>query len=166
MYITVKEASLLLEMKEPRLRDLLQKGRVKGAYKSGHYWLIPTYDGLPRISEGKRGPKGTWKTKRGLKTTRIHVNGQHIQDNQKVQKNKSKKEQYLKPVITIKANENFYAKSLEIPYPCRIIYQPHDPLKCGAVLWIEVLGDDLISIQPPCNLMKYQDIPKVNMEKF
>ena len=102
---------------------MLQQGRVKGAYKSGRCWLIPLYNGLPHISKGKRGRAGTWKTQRLPKKTIIHINGNNIKQNIK----KSPEER--KPVIAIKGAKNIYAKALEIPYPCRIVYQPDKPLR-------------------------------------
>ncbi len=62
MYIHTTEAAKLLGIIPRRLLDLLQKGRVVGAYKSGRCWIIPLFDGLPKIIPGKRGRTGTWKT--------------------------------------------------------------------------------------------------------
>ena len=44
--------------------------------------------------------------------------------------------------------------ALEIPAPCRVVYQPDKPLDCGAKVWIEVLDFDLEVIQPPGNIAR------------
>lgn len=163
MYVHTPQAAKLLNISRRRLLDLLQKGRVIGAYKSDRYWLIPLNDGLPQIVPGKRGRKGQWKTKKPqTKRTVVHINKNHIQQN-----NKSTVECH-KPVIAVKtyrssqlphkrngskAIANVYVRVLEIPYPCRVVYQPDNPLSCGAKVWIEVMGEDLISLQPPGNLV-------------
>ena len=177
MYVTTGEATKLLNISSRRLLDLLQKGRVVGAYKSGRYWLIPLNNGLPQIIAGKRGRRGTWNTSATEKKTIVHINKNHIQQNT------HRTESTRKPVIAIKnkkcsqgkASANLYARSLEIPYPCRIVYQPDNPLhslgarslasyadagshRCGAKVWIEVLGGDLIAIQPPGHLIPYSMI--------
>lgn len=169
MYVHTGEAARLLNIPRRRLLDLLQKGRVIGAYKCGHCWIIPLYDGLPQIVAGKRGRKGQWRTQKKTpsKKTIVHINKNHIQQN--ARKTAAKK----KPVIAVKtykdsqatnksnsskAIASMYARSLEIPYPCRIVYQPDNPLCCGAKVWIEVLGRDLIAIQPPGNLVAYSAI--------
>ena len=153
MYVIASQAALLLQIPYRRLLELLGKGRVKGAYKSGRFWLIPLYNGLPNIIPGKRGRKGQWVKTRLPRKTIVHVNRNRIEAN----KNKTPEER--KEVITVKKirdnlskdkndrNRNFYTNYLEIPYPCRIIYQPDKPLKCGAHLWIEVLGDNLDKLQ-------------------
>ena len=157
MYVIASQAALLLKISHGRLLELLGKGRVKGAYKSGRFWLIPLYRGLPLIIPGKRGKKGTWVKTISPKKTIVHVNRNRIEANKK----KSPEER--EEVIAVKKsssnsspgkkgkNGNFYTNYLEIPYPCRIIYQPDKPLGCGAHLWIEVLGDnlDLLQYQPP-----------------
>ena len=61
MYLHTTQAASLLEISPRRLRQLLQQGRVKGAYKTGKYWLIPLYNGLPQVIKAKRGRAGTWK---------------------------------------------------------------------------------------------------------
>lgn len=155
MYIHTSEAAKLLNISRRRLLDLLQKGRVIGAYKSGRCWLIPINDGLPQIVAGKRGRGGQWQKKTTSKRTIVHINKNHIQQNSR------KAASSRKPVIAIKtykghgekAIASVYVRSLEIPYPCRVVYQPDNPLSCGAKVWIEVLGDDLIALQPPGNLI-------------
>ncbi|MGK7892098.1 MAG: DNA-binding protein, partial [Xenococcus sp. (in: cyanobacteria)] len=54
MYVMTTQAASLLQISSRRLRTLLQKGRVVGAYKSGKFWLIPLYEGLPVITKAKR----------------------------------------------------------------------------------------------------------------
>ena len=146
MYVHTTKAASLLNISPRRLLQILQQRRVKGAYKSGKFWLIPLYNGLPVIIEGKRGCKGTWKTTKKPRKTVVHINGHKIRNNSK----ESCKEK--EPVIAIKGKKNLYAHQLEIPYPCRIVYQPNQPLSCGARVWIEVLGCDLELVQPPGNI--------------
>ncbi|MEM6611292.1 MAG: hypothetical protein AAF652_03375 [Cyanobacteria bacterium P01_C01_bin.72] len=40
MYLHTKEAASLLKISSTRLRQLLQQGRVKGAYKTGRFFLV------------------------------------------------------------------------------------------------------------------------------
>ncbi|MEM6614763.1 MAG: hypothetical protein AAF652_21475 [Cyanobacteria bacterium P01_C01_bin.72] len=40
MYLHTTEAASLLKISPARLRQLLQQGRVKGAYKTGRYVLV------------------------------------------------------------------------------------------------------------------------------
>ncbi len=48
-YIATKEAAFLLNISVVRLRQLLQQGRVVGAYKQGRCWLIPLKKECPRL---------------------------------------------------------------------------------------------------------------------
>ncbi len=137
MYVHTTKAASLLEISSRRLRKLLAEGRVVGAYKSGKFWLIPLYEGMPVITTVKRGQKGTWKV--GKKTSRVivHINKNAIQGNIK------KKPEEREAVIGIKGSQLGYVNHLEIPAPCRIVYSPDKPLGCGARVWIEVLGINL-----------------------
>ena len=137
MYVHTTEAASFLEISSRRLRQLLQQGRVKGAYKSGKFWLIPLYNGMPQIIKAKRGQAGTWKTGKLQKKTIVHINSNKIKQN--VKKSKEQRE----PVIAVKGSNKSYVHQLEIPAPCRIIYDPDKPLDCGARVWIEVLDCDL-----------------------
>ena len=63
--------------------------------------------------------------------TRIHVNQAKIRANRKVK-------QAREPVITVKDyKKNRYAHEVVIKGPCRVLYRPCSPLKCGATVWIE-----------------------------
>ncbi len=160
MYVITSEAALLLDIPHRRLLDLLKKGRVKGAYKSGRFWLIPLYNGLPQIIPGKRGRKGSWDKTILPKKIIVHVNRNRIEAN----KNKSPEER--EDVIAVKStsktsskhqnqkNGNFYTNHLEIPYPCRIIYRPNKPLHCGAHLWIEILGENIHKLKSQQPILK------------
>ncbi len=140
MYVHTTEAASFLEISSRRLRQLLQQGRVKGAYKSGSFWLIPLYNGLPQIIKAKRGQAGTWKTGKLPKKTIVHINSNKIKQN--IKKSREQRE----PVIAVRGSNKSYVHQLEIPAPCRIIYDPEKPLDCGARVWIEVLDYDLDSI--------------------
>lgn len=62
--------------------------------------------------------------------TIIHVNQHHIKHNLK---NKNKR-----PVFTVKqGKKNTYAKEVIINGASKIVYQPDNPLSCGARAWIE-----------------------------
>lgn len=61
----------------------------------------------------------------------------HVHQNN-IRSNIHKEPEDLKPPIivkTYKGSEHFF--ELEITGPCKIFYRPHDPLSCGARLWIE-----------------------------
>lgn len=174
MYIHTTKAASLLGISDRRLRQLSQQGRIKGAYKSGKFWLIPLYNGLPQVIKAKRGQAGTWKTTRQPKKTIIHINSNTIKQNIK------KSPEQREPVIAIKTSDpasaqdvyprmgarerarkgttNTYVHSLEIPAPCRVVYQPDKPLSCGAKVWIEVLGCEIALIQPSANIDRREKI--------
>jgi hypothetical protein len=62
--------------------------------------------------------------------TIIHVNQHKIRKNIKTGN--------LEPVITVKTSKtNTYVYGVEIKGPCKVIYSPDKPLKCGARVWIE-----------------------------
>jgi len=62
--------------------------------------------------------------------TIIHVNQHKIKRNAKTGERE--------PVLTCKTyKSNDYAHEVMINGPCRIIYRPSHPLKCGARVWIE-----------------------------
>ena len=131
------EAANLLGISSRRLRTLLAEGRVYGAYKSGKFWLIPLYNGLPQIE--KRSPKkqkGTWRTTNSPKITKIEVNRQLIN------KNKQKTPEQRYPVISVKqSNSNIYGYQVEIFGSSQIIYRPDHSRCSGATLWIETHGE-------------------------
>ncbi|NEQ09621.1 MAG: DNA-binding protein [Moorea sp. SIO4E2] len=130
------EAASLLGISSRRLRQLLEKGRVRGAYKSGKFWIIPLFKHLPQITKGTRGPKGKWRTSRPPALATINVNRNRIGTNN------AKPPQDRQPVISVKrSGNNLYGNQIEILGPCRIVYQPDHPLRCGARLWIETFSD-------------------------
>ncbi len=83
MYVHTTKAASLLGISSRRLRQLLQQGRVKGAYKSGKFWLIPLYNGLPQVTKAKRSQAGTWKTQKQPRKTIVHINSNTIKGNAK-----------------------------------------------------------------------------------
>ncbi|MEM7591146.1 MAG: DNA-binding protein [Cyanobacteria bacterium P01_A01_bin.83] len=115
----------------------MQKGRVRGAYKTGKFWLIPLYNGLPYVEKTRRGQAGTWKTVKKPQKTTININSNRIKQN--IKKSKTERQ----PAIAVKGKEKHYVHELEIPVPCKIIYNPDKPLDCGARVWIEILNFDL-----------------------
>ncbi len=139
-YIGTREASFLLNISAVRMRQLLQQGRVEGAYKSGRRWLIPLKKGLPRITPGKRGPVGTWSRRRRQVNTRIHVNRQVLASNKKNGTNH--------PPISVRiGSKTHLCHEVDIPGNAKMIYKPHKSLPCGAVLWWEVPPDVVIAMK-------------------
>ncbi len=66
--------------------------------------------------------------------TIIHVNQHKIKSNQKTGARE--------PVLTVKTyKDNSYAHEAEILGPCRVVYSPDKPLKCGARVWIETKSE-------------------------
>ena len=131
------EAAFLLNISVSRVKVLLQQARVKGAKKEGRVWKIPLMRGIPQVQECSRGLRGTWRRQRCQQSTLIHVN--------KPQIDRNRKEKTLKPVITIRqGSRKTYCHLAEIKGSCRVVYQPDNPLSCGAVVWIEVVPDTVV----------------------
>ena len=130
MYVGTTEAAEILNISTSRMRYLLARDRVKGAYKAGKGWIIPLFNKMPIISKGGRGPKPKWR-KRIPARTIIHVN------RQKIAQNRNKREN-LEGVFSIKrCKDNILGYSVKVNGPCEIIYRPEKPLGSGAVVWIE-----------------------------
>ena len=136
-YVGTTEAANLLEISSRRLRTLLAEGRVYGAYKSGRFWFIPLHNGLPIIEpRSSKKQKGTWRTHKPPKLTRIEVNRQQIQ------KNRHKNPIERSPVISVKQGDsNLYGYQVEICGASRIIYRPDHGRCSGATLWIETYAE-------------------------
>lgn len=67
---------------------------------------------------------------RGGRLKRIHVNQHVIKRNQVRGTNE--------PVFRIKTNgKNISARMINIDGPCVVLYNPDNPLSCGARAWIE-----------------------------
>ncbi len=133
MITSTTEAARLLGVSTARVRWLLNKGRIKGAYKMGRSWAIPLFKGMPAVSRGRRGPKPRWRQRRQPPLTFVHVN-QHV-----IRSNRKNGER--SPVITVKrAGSNTYGHEVEINGPCRVVYRPDSPLNSGAKVWIETLA--------------------------
>jgi hypothetical protein len=124
------EASFLLNISAQRLRLLLKQGRVKGARKEGRFWLIPLFKGMPVISEGDRGPSGTWRKRLGCSSTKINVNRHIIAQNQKNSTN-------LPPLSLRRGNKIQYFHEIEIDKLLKIVYRPEHKNISGAAAWIE-----------------------------
>ena len=61
--------------------------------------------------------------------TIIHVDQRAIRNNRKTGSRD--------PVITVKDyKSNLRAHSVELTGPCKLIYSPDKPLKCGATVWL------------------------------
>jgi hypothetical protein len=62
--------------------------------------------------------------------SKIHVNQHHIKANNTWNKSL--------PVFTVKQGKrNYYTEEVLIDGPSKLVYQPDDPLSCGARVWIE-----------------------------
>ncbi|MEM9927550.1 MAG: DNA-binding protein [Cyanobacteria bacterium P01_D01_bin.50] len=135
--IGTRLAARLLKVCTQRVRQLLKEGRIVGGKKVGRFWQIPLFNGIPKITEGNRGPKGTWRKRVSKALTRITVNQHVIKSNKKNQKNE--------PVVRIQqGNRVDYCHEIEITGKCRVVYSPNKPLSCGAKVWIEVESDVII----------------------
>jgi hypothetical protein len=65
------------------------------------------------------------------KSTFIHVRQDRLHHNRKYGTDN--------PVVTIRSgNRQTYCHEATIEGMCRIVYQPRQPLSCGATLWIEL----------------------------
>ena len=67
--------------------------------------------------------------------TRIHVNQHHIKANRKHPEGNL-------PVLTVKTyKSNTYANAVTINGPSKLVYQPENPLSCGAHVWLETYAE-------------------------
>lgn len=65
---------------------------------------------------------------------RIHINQHKIRSN--------KKNNTDEPVITVKTSKNnYYVDEVEVKGSCKVVYKPHNPLSCGAKVWIETTDE-------------------------
>jgi hypothetical protein len=125
------QAAFLLGISSARVRILLARGRIKKAKKIGRVWIIPLFKGMPKVTNCRKGPSGTWKKRPYQKPTLIHVN--------KPQIDRNRKQGTQDPVITIRQGDRTSRCHVaEIKGACRVVYQPDRPLACGAIVWIEV----------------------------
>lgn len=131
------QAARLLKICNQRVRQLLYEGRILGAKKIGGFWNIPIFSGMPKVKEGKRGPKGTWRKRLSSKQTFIHINTHTIRDN--------KKNGTYDPVILVKSGRHkFEAHHVKINGPCEIIYSVNGGLGCKAKAWVAVDSDVMV----------------------
>ncbi|NEO28937.1 MAG: helix-turn-helix domain-containing protein [Symploca sp. SIO3C6] len=132
MFVGSTQAAQLMGISARRIRQLLSGGRIQGAFKAGRSWIIPLVEGMPKVSEGTRGPKARWRRKRPAPVTIIHVNQQTIRQNHSSEK--------PAPVISVKRGQtNTYGHEVEIYGPCRVVYRRDNPKPYGARVWIETL---------------------------
>jgi hypothetical protein len=129
--IGTTQAAFLLGISSARVRILLTQGRIKRAKKIGRVWIIPLFKGMPKITNCRKGPIGTWKKRPRQKSTIIHVN--------KPQIDRNRKQKTEEPVITVRQGDRTSKGHLvDIQGSCKVVYQPNNPLPCGALVWIEV----------------------------
>ncbi len=147
--VGTNQAAFLLGISSARVRMLLGRGRIKLAKKIGRVWVIPLFKGMPKVTERRKGPVGTWKKRLRHKPTLIHVN--------KPQIDRNRKHKTEEPVITIRQGDRSSRCHLvEIQGKCRVIYQPNNPLPCGAKVWIEVSPDIRVVAQ------LFERMPNIN----
>ena len=128
------EAAFLLGICCQRVRQLLQAGRIMGAVKVGRFWRIPLFKGMPRVKAMDRGRKGTWRKRLQQADSIIHIFKQKL--------DRDRKDNTNSPVIVVKqGSRSTYCHSAFIDGASRIVYQPENPLSCGARLWIEVAAN-------------------------
>ncbi|NET61897.1 MAG: helix-turn-helix domain-containing protein [Symploca sp. SIO2E6] len=127
--VGVPEAAYLLRVSPQRVRQLLNQGRIAGASKIIQRWRIPLgSSGLPQVSAGSRGPKGTW-CHPPVEKTIIRINQAKIHTNTASNS--------CLPVIDIWHKGTVcHCHEVEIMGPSRILYRPHHG--GGYSLWIEV----------------------------
>ncbi len=131
------EAAKLLKICTQRVRRLLKEGRIKGARKDGRFWKIPLFNGKPKVTKGRRGPKPNWRKRISKALTRICVNQHTIRSNSKHGTNK--------PVVRVESGKSTrYYHDIEIIGNCRVVYRPNNPLTCGAKVWMEVESDGMV----------------------
>ena len=129
--IGTTKAAKLLNISPRRLRHLIAKGRVEGAYKIGRNWAMPTVNGYPKIKTAGRGPKSTWKKVQVPAQNIININRQLI--------GTKMDDGNFSPPISVKCRgKNTYSRKVFIPGPCVLIYDCENPQEdCGATAWIQ-----------------------------
>jgi hypothetical protein len=86
------------------------------------------FESCNRSSRPLRFSNYVWRCKPVL--SRIHVNQHVIRRNQR--------EGNREPPLTVKTyNSNVRCHEVEVGGPSRIVYQPDQPLACGARVWVE-----------------------------
>ncbi|BAY85606.1 hypothetical protein NIES267_51070 [Calothrix parasitica NIES-267] len=131
------QAARLLKICTQRVRQLLYEGRIIGAKRIGRFWNIPIFTGMPKIKEGKRGPKGTWRKRLSSTQTFIHINTHKIRAN--------KDNGTYEPVILVKSgSRKIDAHHVKIHGACEIIYSVDCSLGCGARVWVAADADVMV----------------------
>ena len=63
------------------------------------------------------------------------------------------------PVCRVEEGKKIiYGRSVEILGPSKMVYDPENPLRCGAKLWIETEAE--IVIENPCTFADIQEMKK------
>ena len=139
--IGTTEATFRLGISPQRVRQLLKDNRIKGAKKVNGFWVIPVKNGMPQVTERRKGPRGTWNRRLRQANTRIHINRHVLAGNKRNNRNDP-------PILIRQGNRTKACHQVDIPASCRLVYEPNHPLPCGAVLWIEV--DKTTAIYSKC----------------
>ena len=124
MYVGAKEVASILGVSVERVRWLLKKDRIKGAYKISGTWVIPLTDGKPIITEACRGPKPKWGENRKTEVTKVYYDDRAGN----------------KPRIKVdrKGKETVVGHEAIISGPCRIVYKPDKDN--NPQVWIETMA--------------------------
>jgi hypothetical protein len=136
--IGTTEAAFLLGICIQRVRQLLYQGRIRGAKKIGRFWQIPLYKGMPKISNGTRGPSSRWRKSLQRTATIIHVNRQLLRKNQK-------DGERIPPIIVKRGSKTTYCHEVEVVGASRLVYRPEERKCNGAIVWLEI--DPSISVK-------------------
>lgn len=83
----------------------------------------------------------------------LHVHQNRIRANIK----KESKADMEPPIIIREGRKRDYAFECAIEGPCRLVYRPHDPLDCGARLWIET--ESQVTVLDPLSDGRTKPIP-------
>jgi hypothetical protein len=135
MFIGTPQAASLLDVCEQRVRQLLKEERVVGAEKVDGFWRIPLFNGMPKVTEGTRGPKSSWRKRAQAVLTRIYIVRQNLERN--------RREKGFEAVIAVrKGGKVKHYHEVELGKFGKLVYRPENPLTgVGAVLWLEVNPD-------------------------
>ncbi|GEM_PF-315820 len=153
------EAASLLNISSPRLRQLLQQGRVIGAYKKegSKFWCIPLKNGMPQIESRNWGPKGTWRKRPRTVDNLIYVNRGFIASN-------ASSGTFKAPITVNQGTKSSSGHEVKVGDLLKLVYRPYAPLTCGATLWLEVAPEVPITTKTFSTIRESQQIYELEKE--
>ena len=142
----------LLNISVSRVKVLLQQGRIKGAKKEGRVGKIPRFWRNSQSSRARSGFERNLEKKALSKDNSDSLLARSLAPYvdagslvNKPQIDRNRKQKTNEPVITIRqGSRKTYCHLAEVKGSCKIVYQPDNPLSCGAVVWIEVVSDTVV----------------------